>query len=62
MKIKPILTTEERQSLENFITIDICKDIDCSSFSSCDGCPLHEATNRKEDLDKMIRKIIAEQS
>lgn len=60
MKLKPVLTTEERQSLENFIAIDICKDIDCSSFPGCDGCPLHEAANRKEDLDKMIRKIIAE--
>lgn len=60
MKLKPILTTEERQSLENFIAIDICESIECSSFPDCDVCPLCEAANRKDDLNKIIRKIIAE--
>lgn len=59
MKLKPILTTEERQGLENFIHIDICKYIDCSCFPGYDGRPLHEAVNLKDDLDKIISKIIA---
>lgn len=60
MKIKMVLTEEEKISLADIATIDVCKDIDCSAFPGCDGCPLVELTKAKEELDKKIYAVIHE--
>lgn len=47
-------TDEEKSSLEAIEDIDICADIDCSSFDGCEGCPLKYAAELKAELDKAL--------
>ena len=47
-------THEEQASLEAIENLDICADIDCSSFDGCEGCPLKRATELKDALDKAL--------
>ena len=48
-------TPEEKASLEAIENIDICANIDCSSFDGCADCPLKRATELKEKLDNILR-------
>lgn len=48
-------TPEEKASLEAIENIDICADINCSSFDGCTDCPLKRATELKDELDKVLR-------
>ena len=47
-------TPEEKASLEAIENIDICADINCSSFEGCEGCPLKYAAELKAELDKAL--------
>lgn len=64
MKIITVLTEEEKKILKNVIDIDVCRGIDCSGLmrsddNPCEGCPLYEAAELKEQLDKKLREILS---
>ena len=52
------LTTEDKEKLRSVVNLDICKGIDCSDFDGCEGCPLKNAVELKEGIDRIIRNLL----